>query len=119
MESNRACRHAINTSSVEALGDGNESAGGPKARKNRFEVLDRLKTIGVGLSPGQMNDWAWFKESWDDKMVDQYAATWGSVFAKLIQGVLEDECSTAFSKFVYGETCRVFHGAAALPVPGK
>ena len=82
LESIGACRHAIKTFTLEALGDGKDSAGGPKARKNRFEVLDRLKTVGAGLSPGQMYDWAWFKESWDDKMVDQYATTWGSVFAK-------------------------------------
>ena len=51
-------------------------------------------------------------------MVKQHGAKWGSVFASWMQGVLEDESSNAFSKFVYNETCRVFRDVAALHVPG-
>ena len=119
MESIGACRHAIKTFTLDALGEGNDSAGGLKARKNRFEVLDRLARNGAGLSAGQKNDWSWFKEAWDKEMVKQQAANWASVFAKWMQNVLEDECSNAFSKFVYNETCRVFHATAALHVPGS
>ena len=113
-----ACRHAIESFTPTALGEGKANAGGPKDKKNRFEVLDRLARIGAGLSAGQKNDWPWFKDAWDTEMVAQHGATWGLVFAKWMQQVLEDECSNAFSKFVYDETCRVFHNTAALQVPG-
>jgi hypothetical protein len=119
MESIGACRHAIKTFTLEALGEGSANAGGVKARKNRFEVLDRLARIRAGLSSGQKNDWLWFKESWDKEMVNQHGADWASVFAKWMQNVLEDDCSNAFSKFVFSETCRAFHGTAALHVPGS
>ncbi len=119
MESIGACRHAIKTFTLEALGEGTDNAGGLKARKNRFEVLDRLARNGAGLSAGQKNDWPWFKEAWDKEMVRQHAANWASVFSRLMQNVLNDECSNAFSKFVYNETNRVFHATAALHVPGS
>ena len=48
---------------LDALGEGSPNAGGAKARKNRFEVLDRLSRLKAGLSAGQKNDWSWFKES--------------------------------------------------------
>ena len=118
MESICESRHAIKSFTLEALGEGNGSAGGPKARKNRFEVLDRLARIRAGLSAGQKNDWSWFKEAWDKEMVKEHGANWASLFAKWMQNVLDDESSNAFSKFVYNETCRVFHGTAALQVPG-
>ena len=113
-----ACRHAIKTFTLEALGEGSDNAGGPRARKNRLEVLDRLARIRAGLSPGQKNDWSWFKEAWDKEMVTEHGAEWASVFAKWMQSLLEDERSNAFSTFVYNETRRVFHGTAALHVPG-
>ena len=118
LESIGACRYAIKTFTLDALGEGNDKAGGPKARKNRFEVLDRLARIRAGLSAGQKNDWPWFKDAWDKEMVKEHGENWGSVFASWTQGVLEDESSNAFSKFVYNETCRVFHDVAALHVPG-
>ena len=51
-------------------------------------------------------------------MVKEHGANWASVFAKRMQSVLDDERSSAFSTFVYTETCRVFHDTAALHVPG-
>ena len=118
LESLGACRHAIETFTLDALGEGSATAGGLKGRKNRFDVLDRLARIGAGLSAGQKNDWAWFKEAWDKEMVNQYGVDWASNFAKWMQQVLDDERSNAFSTFVYNETCRVFKGVAALHVPG-
>ena len=118
MESICESRHAIKSFTLVALGEGNGNAGGAKARKNRFEVLDRLARIRAGLSAGQKNDWSWFKEAWDKEMVKEHGANWASLFAKWMQNVLDDESSNAFSKFVYNETCRVFHGTAALQVPG-
>ena len=118
MESICASKHAIRTFTLETLGEGDINAGGPKARKHRFEVLDRLSRIGAKLSSGQKNDFDWFKVEWDKEMVKQYGATWASLFAKWMQNVLNDECSNAFSMFVYKETCRLFSGTVALHVPG-
>ena len=100
------------------LGEGTANAGGAKARKNRFEVRDRLSRIRSGLSTEQKVEWPWWKEEWDAAMVKEYKGTWGSTFAKWMQHVLCDESSNAFSTFVYNETCRVFQGTCALHVPG-
>ena len=118
MEDKNACRHAVKNFTPAALGDGSPNAGGTAGRKNRFEVLDRLSRLKAGLSPGQKNDWPWFKESWDQAMVAQYGGAWASTFVGWIESVLEDERSNAFSVFVYKETLRVFHAIVALHVPG-
>jgi hypothetical protein len=113
------CRQAFKSFTLEALGKGSVNAGGAKGRNSRYEVLERLKRIGAGLSPGQKNDWLWFKESWDREMVEEYGVDWASKFASWIQNLLDDDRSNAFSTFVYTETCRVFSGIAALNVPGQ
>ena len=117
-EGQSACRYAIKTFTVEALGGDSATAGGAKCRKNRFDVLDRLSRHKSGLSAAQRNDWAWFKEAWDQTMVAQHGEHWGSVFSEWMQGVLDDGRSTAFSVFVHSETCRVFHATVAIHVPG-
>jgi len=119
MESAAACRHAVKTFTPEMLGQGKANAGGAQCRKNRMDVLDRLSRTGVGLSPGQRNDWPWFRSEWDKKMTEEHGADWATLFAKWVQCVLEDERSNAFSEFVYKETCRVFQTAVALHVPGS
>ena len=118
LENLSACRYAIKTFTPQALGQGARNAGGLKARKNRWDVMDRLARLGAGLSPGQRNDWAWFKDAWDAAMVEKHGPDWGNVFATKMQGVLEDDDSNAFSVFVYNETCSVFKGVMALHVPG-
>ena len=115
----RECRHAMKTYTVGALGDGSANAGGAAARKRRFEVLDRVVRIGAGLSPGQKNDWHWFKESWDAAMVSEHKDGWALQFVSWIQGVLDDTASNAVSLFVYNETCRVFKGVVALHLNGQ
>ena len=79
--------------------------------------MARLK---AGLSDGQKNDWAWFKNSWDAKMLDEHGAHWPLIFSGWMQGVLDDmeTISNKFSVFVHDETVRVFRGVAALAVPG-
>ena len=100
------------------MGAGCKKAGKAKGRKNRFDVLDRLKRLNAGLSPGQKNDWDWLKEAWDQEMVRQHEDKWASLFAKWVQDVLNDNRSNAFSLFVYNEMLRVFNDQAALHVPG-
>ena len=81
LENTRECRHALKNFSLEALGAGSANAGGARAKKNRFEVLDRLSRQKAGLSAGQKNDWAWFKEEWDKAMVSEHKSNWARVFA--------------------------------------
>ena len=69
MERQCDAEHALKTFSLEALGAGCPKAGSAKGRKARFEALDRLSKLKAGLSTGQKNDWEWFKENWDPKML--------------------------------------------------
>ena len=118
LESITACKHAVKSFRLEDLGKGANNAGGAKGKKNRAEVLDRLSRLNAGLSPGQRNDWQWFKDAWDKAMLTEHGADWPEVFATWMQNVLNVNRSNAFSIFVYTETCREFEGAAALHVPG-
>jgi hypothetical protein len=119
LENIRASKHAIKTFTLESLGQGSLNAGGAKAKARRLEVLDRLARMGSGLSPGQRNDWSWFKEAWDQAMVTEHKENWATTFSGWVQGLLDDETSNAFSVFVYNETCRIFKDTAALHVPGS
>ena len=103
---------------MEALGAGSPNAGGAKAKQNRFDVLDRLARIKVGLSACQKNDWPWLKETWDQDMVTPHGANWASRVAGWVQNVLDDERSNAFSVFVHKETISMFHGIDPLHEPG-
>ena len=77
--------------------------------------------LGVGLSPGQRNDWAWFKIAWDAKMVNEHGEEWGSTFAGWMQQVLDEMTqeggSNAFSSFVHRETLRCLSDQPALRIP--
>ena len=81
-------------------------------------MLSRLARHKVGLSSAQKNDFAWWKETWDEKMVTEYGKDWAETFAGWMQSILDSEASNAFSQFMYNETCRVLHESTALAVPG-
>ena len=104
---------------MDSLGQGSHNAGGAKAKAKRMEVLDRLARLNAGHSPGQKNDWPWFKEAWDQAMVTEHKGSWATTFMGWIQGVLDDERTNAFSLFVFNESCRIFKDVAALHVPGS
>ncbi len=113
-------RHAMKTFSLEALGQGRSRGGGAPAKKLRLEVLDRLSRVGQGLSGAQKNDFGWWKNSWDAKMLEEHGENWGGVFAEWAQRVLqdvEDGIGNAFSLFVHDETRRCFHEHLGLHVP--
>ena len=115
-------KHAMKTFTTELLDQGQKRAGGARGHKARSDVLDRLASLGAGLSPGQRNDWAWFKIAWDAKMVDEHDQEWGSTFAGWMQQVLDEMTqeggSNAFSTFVvHRETHRCFSDQPALRIP--
>ena len=128
LESARACKHAVKTFSLDALGAGLDASGAPSsrldaqaratARKNRHEVLDRLSRLNAGLSDAQKNDFTWWKESWDAAMATEHGADWAATFAGWVQNILDSTDGNAFSKFMYDETVRVLHASKALAVPG-
>jgi hypothetical protein len=113
-------RHAMKTFSLAGLGQGRSRGGGAPAKKLRLEVLDRLSRVGQGLSGAQKNDFGWWKNSWDEKMLEEHGENWGGLFAEWAQRVLqdhEDGIGNAFSLFVHDETRRCFHEQLSLHVP--
>jgi hypothetical protein len=113
-------KHAMKTFSAKGLGKGRSGGGGAPGKKLRLEVLDRLSRVGQGLSGAQKNDFGWWKNSWDAKMLEEHGEDWGGVFAEWAQRVLkdvEDGIGNAFSLFVHDETRRCFNEALVLRVP--
>ena len=88
IESILETRHAMKRYSPEALGQGKARSGGVAARRLRYEVLDKMAKLGTGLTPSQKNDWAWFREAWDEKMCGEHAQEWGGTFSQWMQKFL-------------------------------
>ena len=65
-ESKAACNAAMKTFAVETLGAADSKDGGAKARKCRFEVIDRLAQNGAKLSASQRNGFEWWNHAWDE-----------------------------------------------------
>lgn len=109
-------KHMVKNFTPVLLGHGKPKGGGLACRKRRFEVLDRLARMGSGLAAGQRNNWMFFKETWDERMLLEHKEKWGILFAELMQKVINDSqsgISNAFSLFVERETQRCL---AATPV---
>ena len=74
-------KHALKRYTPESLGQG-KTRGGKAPEKNlRYEVLERIVSLGTGLTPAQRNDWKWFREDWDAKMCTEHGADWGGTFS--------------------------------------
>ena len=113
-------KHAIKHFSLEDLGKGRSRGGGVVAKRRRWEVLDRRSRLGQGLSPAQRNDFSWFKDACDARMLQEHEDSWPGTFMGWMQRVLgenEDGVANAFSVFVHNETRRCFDGVSALRVP--
>ena len=67
LEGQLVAKHAIKNFALSSLGYERHNCGGPSGRKQRLELLDRLASLGNGLSPAQRNDWPWFKAAWVEK----------------------------------------------------
>ena len=65
-------KHAIKQYSLEELGKGRSCGGGVVAKKRRWEVVDRIARLGQGFSPAQRNDFTWFKDAWDARMLQEH-----------------------------------------------
>ena len=114
-------RHAVKSFRLSYLGDKKPNCGGVVCRKRRDEVLDRISKMGTGLSPSQRNEWVWFKEAWQVKMLDEHKEQWVQFVAGWVQKVLdslEQGQENVFSVFVNHETRRCFSSDVALELPG-
>ena len=80
--------------------------------------MDRLSRLHAGLSDEQRNDFAWWKDAWDEAMVKLHGANWAATFAGWVTNILDSTDPTAFTNFVYKETVRVLRASTALVVPG-
>ena len=113
-------KHAIQHFSLEDLGKGRKSGGGVVAKLRRWEVLYGLARLGQGLPPAQRNDFTWFTDAWDARMLQENGDNWPELFMGWMQRLLgenEDGVANAFSVFVFNETRRCFDGVPALRVP--
>ena len=113
-------RFSMSDIRLEVLGDGQRNCGGALARKRREDVLQRLSSFGTGLSQGQKGEFAWFKQAWDIKGMEDFGQDWVRKFAGQIQAVLDqiqDGEAHAFSAFVYEETKRCFGAPVGLRLP--
>ena len=79
----------VNISLWQASGT-NRKCGGAQGKKRRLDVLDRLASLGNGLSPVQKNDWAWWKNAWDEQMMDAWEGDWPFMFATWVQNTLQE-----------------------------
>ena len=73
-------KHVIKQFSLDDLGKGRGRGGGAAAKKRRWGVLDRLARLGQGLSPGQRNDFNWFKDAWEARMLQEHGDSWPETF---------------------------------------
>ena len=111
-------KDAVKQYSLDDLGRG--GGGQVGAKRRRLDILDRLARLGQGLSPAQRNDFGWFKETWDLRMLQEHGDNWPDVFMGWMQQLLgenENGVANAFSLFVHNETRRCFDGVPALRVP--
>ena len=90
-----------------------------KAKEAGSRYLDRLSRLRAGLSDGQKNDFAMWKDTWDDAMVAVHGTTWAETFAGWVQNILDDTAANAFSQCMHDETVRVLSSRKALAVPGS
>ena len=79
-----------------------------------------MARLGHGLSAAQKNDFGWWKDSWDAKMLAEHGDEWPRTFAEWVTKLLQDiegGAGNEFSLFVNSETCRALADKPVLQVP--
>ena len=102
------------------VGDGEKNGGTLAHKKNRYDVLERLRRIG-NLSLTQQGQWEWFKTHLDSCEASTRGTCWGQVFAETTEylfGRLLQGDEAAFSHFMKTETERVLGGTCVLVAHG-
>ena len=114
-------KHAIKNFTLSSLGHERHNCGVASGRTQRLELLDRLASLGNGLSPAQRNDWPWFKAAWDAAMLEEHGDHWPGIFSSWVQQTLDEieaGQGNAVSVLVNRETARCFSDEPAVSVPG-
>ena len=89
--------------SLEKLGFGHKTGGTAAHKKERKNVLSRLRGCG-GLSAEQDANFEWFIEEWDRVNADQHGENWAKIFAEEMQELtnkLVEGDMVAVSEFMY------------------
>ena len=79
-----------------------------------------MSALGRGLSRGQLFDFAWFQEAWDQAGIEDFAEKWPETFATWMQQLLKEHdqgIGNCVSSFVHTETKRRLSGVVALTLP--
>ena len=115
LEDTAVMKKEMSTYTPEMLGYNASNYTAKAYREKRFSVLDKVSRLGQGLSPAQRTDFAWWKEAWDEMMLEEHEEDWGQVFAMHVQCVLDEMTvgrTNAFSVLVHIETIRLVQSPA-------
>ena len=115
LEDTAVMKKEMSTYTPEMLGYKASNYRANKYREKRFSVLDKVSRLGQGLSPAQRQDFAWWKEAWDEMNLEEQKEDWGQVFAMHVQWVLDEITAgrtNAFSKMMHTETIRLLQSPA-------
>ena len=111
-------RKAAKVFTLDDLGFGAAGIAAQKTGKsNRMALMDRMKTIGTGLTGAQQNDFGWFKHAYDARGEAENGEYWPEHFAQQMQSILDEvdkEARNAFSLFVHRESTRLLLETPAL-----
>ena len=113
-------RNSQKTFTLEALGHGaTTKSAASRGRANRLALMDRLRTLGSGLSPEQLADFSWFRDKWDKVMEEDHGDLWPEHFMQLVQRIIDEHDNgkrNAFSLFVHSETIRCLSSEKAIKI---
>ena len=114
--------HAVTAARVytlQDLGDGKLNGGTKEHMRNRFAVLDRIKSVNC-LTPPQNETWEAFKNMWDQRRKTVHSHEWGKIFAEKTKQVLDDVengVPDALSKWMETERLLMMPHVQCLRVP--
>ena len=87
------CLNSVKSFETSDFGQGHAKGGTAEHKKNRMQVLERLRLRFPPLPPEQANDWEWFKPRWDKtrlaKLHPSVMGAWGSQFRNEVVALLQ------------------------------
>ena len=87
------CLNSVKSFETSDFGQGHPKGGTAEHKKNRMQVLERLRLRFPPLPPEQANDWEWFKPRWDKARQDKFHVSvkgaWAAQFRNEIVRLLE------------------------------
>ena len=101
------------------LGNDKPKGGTAANMKNRFAVLDRIRSVSA-LTPAQATTWHAFKEMWDERRKNALGHKWGKTFAEETKQILDDVqrgFPDALSRWMEDERLRILPDAQCLFLP--